>query len=126
MNKKRPPASELLPLSGPVFQILLSLSERPMHGYAILADIRSRTATAVELGAGTLYAAIKRMLLTGMVEERKAPKGERHADARRRYYGITSHGRDAARAEARRLQSLTQLAYDRRLLKDFRAAPSRR
>ncbi len=32
-----------LPLSVPVYQILLTLSDRALHGYAIIRDIRERT-----------------------------------------------------------------------------------
>lgn len=124
MTPTRPRPEELLPLSVPVFQILLSLCDGPMHGYAILADIRDRTDTAVELGAGTLYAALKRMVGGGMVEETGAPRGEANADSRRRYYRITKYGLRVATAEAERLRDLTLLAQARRLIP--RAAPSRR
>ncbi|GMR13009.1 MAG: PadR family transcriptional regulator [Gemmatimonadota bacterium] len=109
---------ERLPLSPPVFQVLLSLCERPMHGYAILTDIQDRTETTVQLGAGTLYAAIRRMYMAGMVEECDPPAGEVVTDTRRRYYRITDHGREIARAEARRVLSLAELASDRRLFVD--------
>ena len=109
---------ERLPLSPPVFQVLLSLCERPMHGYAILTDIQDRTETTVQLGAGTLYAAIRRMSSAGMVEECDPPVDEEVTDTRRRYYRLTDHGREIARAEARRVRSLAELASDRRLLAD--------
>ena len=118
-------AVERLPLSLPVFQVLLSLCEGPMHGYAILTDIRSRTDTTVELGAGTLYAAVKRMAAAGMIEESAPPAGAEVSDPRRRYYTITDHGRELARAEARRVQSLAALASDRRLISDLIPAPSK-
>lgn len=112
-----------LPLSLPVFQILLSLYEGPMHGYAILSDIHDRTDTAVELGAGTLYAAIRRMVSSGMVEECPPPRGVVVTDSRRRYYRVTRYGRVVAKAEARRLQSLTALASARKLIPDAIPAP---
>ena len=84
-----------------------------MHGYAILTDIQARSDTEIQLGAGTLYAAIKRMTASGMLEESEAPSDDAEPDIRRKYYRITRHGRDIARAEARRLRSLTALAADR-------------
>ena len=120
----RPDPVERLPLSLPVFQVLLSLCEGPMHGYAILSDIKARTDTTVELGAGTLYAAVKRMAGAGLIEESAPPEGEEVSDARRRYYRITQKGRDLAEAEARRVQSLAALASDRRLIRDVIPAPS--
>lgn len=121
-DRRRP--EEHLPLSVPVFQILLSLCEGTMHGYALLADIRSRTDTAVELGAGTLYAAIKRMVAAGMVAESSRPRGEAGTDSRRRYYRITKYGRQVAVAEAKRLRDLTVLAHTRHLIP--KVAPSDR
>ena len=120
----RPDPVERLPLSLPVFQVLLSLCDGPMHGYAVLADIKARTDTTVELGAGTLYAAIKRMAGAGLIEECDPPPGEVVTDARRRYYRITEKGRTLAATEARRLQTLAALASDRRLLSDPIPAPS--
>ena len=108
-----PDPVERLPLSLPVFQVLLSLTRDPMHGYAILTDIKARSDSDIELGAGTLYAAIKRMAASSMLEECEPPADDTNLDARRRYYRITAHGRAVARAEARRLRSLTALAADR-------------
>lgn len=116
------PTAAQLPLSVPVFQILLTLCEGPRHGYAILADIRARTDTEVELGAGTLYAAIKRMLEAEMIEEIDPPRQQMASDSRRRFYRITPYGRRVAKAEAARLQRLTLLAQDRKLISDLSAA----
>lgn len=104
---------ERLPLSLPVFQVLLSLASGPMHGYAILTDIQARSDTPIRLGAGTLYAAIKRMAAAGMVEECDPPANDPEPDTRRRYYRITGHGRELAQEEARRLRSLSAFATDR-------------
>lgn len=119
MKRRKGDADRLLPLTVPVFQILLSLSRgRPMHGYAILTDILDRADTSVKLGAGTLYAAIKRMIADGLIETAQAPPGATSEGPRRRYYAITSFGRDVARAEAARLHRLTVFARERDLLAD--------
>jgi DNA-binding PadR family transcriptional regulator len=99
-----------------VFQILLSLVDEVHHGYALIQDVRARTGGEVRLTASTLYAAVKRLLDSGWVEELKTPPaGEKH-DPRRRYYRITALGREAARAEARRLERMTAQARAKRLL----------
>jgi DNA-binding PadR family transcriptional regulator len=109
------------PLTVPVFQILLSLIDADLHGYAIIQDIRRRTGGEVSLTASTLYAAIKRMVDGGLIEEtRQRPVGERD-DPRRRYYRITRRGREAARAEAARLERLTAMAREKRLLPTLRS-----
>jgi DNA-binding PadR family transcriptional regulator len=114
-----PPALDsqaLLPLSTPVFHILLALYQQELHGYAIIQDIEQRTGGEVGLSTSTLYGAIKRMMRDGLVErsvERPDPELD---DERRRYYSITHFGREVARAEASRIERLAQLAKSARLL----------
>ena len=108
------------PLSAPVFQILLSLADEDLHGYAIIQDVAARTDGEVRLTASTLYAAVKRLLDAGWIEELvERPTAERD-DARRRYYRLTPPGRDAARAEARRIDGLAAMARAKRLLAPLR------
>ena len=57
------------PLTAPVFQILLSLVDDSLHGYAVIQDVAERTGGEVRLTASTLYAAIKRLLDAGWIEE---------------------------------------------------------
>lgn len=102
----------LLPLPLATLHILLALAEEDRHGYAILQDVEVRTAGQVRLSAGTLYRSIQRLLEGGLLEElreRERPAPERD-DERRRYYRLTSFGRDVARAEAQRLAGLVELA----------------
>ena len=113
------------PLTTPVFQILLSLVDDDLHGYAVIQDVAERTGGEVRLTASTLYAAIKRLLDSGWIEElARRPRGEKD-DPRRRYYRITRLGRDAARAEARRLERLAAMARAKRLLPPLRASEER-
>lgn len=102
-----------LPLTVPVFQILLSLSDQELHGYAVIQDIHQRTAGEVSLTASTLYAAIKRLLDAGLVEElAERPDDD---DPRRRYYRILPAGLDVARLEAARLERAVKMARQKRL-----------
>ena len=108
------------PITTPVFQILLSLVDRDLHGYAIIQDIAARTDGEVRLTASTLYAAVKRMMDTGLIEElAHRPRGAKN-DPRRRYYRITRQGLTAARAEAGRLERLAAMARAKRLLPRLR------
>ena len=104
------------PLSAQVFQILLSLIDADMHGYALIQDIRERTCGEISLTASTLYAATKRLLAAGWIDEIDYDSPPPDHDDRRRYYHISAAGRAAARAEALRLERLTSMARDRRLL----------
>ena len=119
-HDRDPAPGSLAPLSAPVFQILLALVDDDLHGYAIIQDIAARTGGEVRLTASTLYAAVKRLLDAGWIEElTERPRAERD-DPRRRYYRITRLGRDAARAEARRVERLAAMARAKRLLPPLR------
>jgi DNA-binding PadR family transcriptional regulator len=101
---------ELLPLPPATFHILLALAESDRHGYAIIQDVELRTDGALRLSAGTLYRSIQRMLEQGLIVETRDRPAPEDDDERRRYYRITSLGKAAARAEARRLADLVRLA----------------
>ena len=101
--KKPQSAEELLPLTQPVFHILLALAGEERHGYGIMQDVASQTDGALQLGPGTLYGCLKRMLTAGLVEESDERPDPTLDDERRRYYRMTPLGRRVVRAEARRL-----------------------
>ena len=113
------------PLSVPVFQILLSLADGDMHGYAIIQDVSARTGGEVRLTASTLYAAVKRLLDAGWIEELAERPNVERDDARRRYYRLTALGHEAARAEARRIDRLAAMARGKRLLPPLHPASER-
>jgi len=110
---RREPSDEadgLLPLPTAVFHILVALADRDRHGYSIMQDVAARTDGKVRLSAGTLYSAVRRMLEQGLIEELRESPDPESADERRRYYRLTRLGRDAALAEARRLQEMLSQA----------------
>jgi DNA-binding PadR family transcriptional regulator len=109
-----PQLERLLPLSPAVFHILLALADAERHGYAIMRDIDERTGGVVRVGPGMLYGSIKWLLADRFIEEvARRPKGD---DERRRYYRLTTAGRDLLRAEATRLEAAVGLARSRRVL----------
>lgn len=110
---RRDRAERHLPLSEPVFQILLALSDRDLHGYAIIQDIRARTDGAVDLTASTLYAAVRRLLDAELIRDVKQRPAD--DDPRRRYYQITALGLEVARLETERLERTLRLARQKRL-----------
>jgi DNA-binding PadR family transcriptional regulator len=109
-----PPA--LLPLPVSEFQILLALADEERHGYAIKREVADRTGGDVQLGPGTLYGSIKRMVASGLIEESDERPDPELDDERRRYYRVTSLGRQVAVAEARRMERLVRIARAKRLL----------
>jgi DNA-binding PadR family transcriptional regulator len=108
-------SEELIPLTPPVFHILVALSDQERHGYGIMQDVAAQTGNALQLGPGTLYGCLKRMLAAGLVEESDERPDPEMDDQRRRYYRITPLGRRAVRAEAERLATAVSAARARRL-----------
>ena len=104
-----------LPLSVPVFQILLSLSDQDFHGYAIIQDIRARTEAEVDLTPSTLYAAIKRLLDDRLIAEVESRPSAADDDPRRRYYRVTAAGLEVVRLEAARLERAVKMARQKKL-----------
>jgi DNA-binding PadR family transcriptional regulator len=107
---------DLLPLTPPVFHILLALADAERHGYGIMQDVARQTGGALQLGPGTLYGCLKRMLAARLVEESEERPDPELDDERRRYYRITALGDRAVRAEARRLADAVSAAIGKRLL----------
>lgn len=101
---------QLLPLTPPVFHILLALADEERHGYGIMQDVARQTDNALQLGPGTLYGCLKRMLTAGLVEESDERPDLALDDERRRYYRMTPLGKRVVRAEAQRLASAVMAA----------------
>ncbi len=114
MPKPQSP-QELLPLTPPVFHILLALTDEERHGYAIMQDVARQTGDALQLGPGTLYGCLKRMLAAGLVEQSDERPDPTLDDERRRYYRMTALGQRVVREEAKRLANAVSTAKDKRL-----------
>jgi DNA-binding PadR family transcriptional regulator len=106
----------MLPLTPAVFHILLALAEHERHGYAIMREVAADTNGALQLGPGTLYGCLKRMLASRLVEESDERPDPDLDDERRRYYRITDFGARTLRAEAERLALAVSAARAKRLL----------
>src|SRR5215813_2625964 len=108
MSHADPDVESQLPLSPPVFHVLIALADGEKHGYAILKEVEERTSSRVRLGSGTLYAIIKRLLSDGLIQEiDERPASD---DERRRYYALTAFGRKVAAAEAQRMEEMVAAA----------------
>ena len=91
----------------PTFWILTALASEPRHGYALIQDAERLSAGRVRLQAGTLYAALDRLVAEGLVE----PDREEIVRGRaRRYYRLTDDGAAALDAEAVRMQASVDAA----------------
>jgi len=105
-----------------VLHILLALSDRPRHGYAIVQEIEERTEGSVCLGTGTLYTALKRLREGGLIEEAEDPDAPASGDRRRRTYALTKRGRSELAEQAFRLEALATHARQKRVIPTPRPA----
>ena len=105
-----------LPLRPVEFEILLSLANGELHGYAILQDIAERSDGATELETGTMYRALRRLVEAGLARPASRRAARDSEDERRRYYAITALGARVAAAEAARMARLVATARASRLL----------
>jgi DNA-binding PadR family transcriptional regulator len=94
------------------FLILLVLSRGERHGYGIMKDVETESGGEVEIGIGSLYRLLGRMMRAGLV----AAGAARSGDERRRNYRLTPRGERVLREECLRLADLVQRAKARGLL----------
>jgi DNA-binding PadR family transcriptional regulator len=92
------------------FLILTALAAGSQHGYGIITDVTGISGGRVRLRAGTLYTALDRLRVDGLIEVVR----EEVVDSRlRRYYRLTPVGSERLAEEAARLQSNACVAMTR-------------
>ena len=102
--------SDFIPVSTSMFLILLCLGEGERHGYALMREIFRLTEGRIRLGPSVLYGSLGKMFDLGLIETSEYRPDRHLDDERRRYYRITSRGRQVAQAEAARMRKLAKLA----------------
>lgn len=111
------PKRKFDPIPSAAFQILLSLADADLHGYAIMRQVEEQTGGRMRLGPGTLYSSIQGLLEEGLIEELDRTADAKGGRERRRYYRLTSSGRKLARSEAERLADLLRVARTKKILR---------
>ena len=89
---------ELGRFAEPAMLFLVSLSDGPKHGYAIMGDVAAFA--GVSLGPGTLYTAITRLVEKELIAPESSP-------GRQRPYRLTAEG---AAALSEQLDTMRRLA----------------
>ena len=116
MTEAQSHPTRFLPLTPAVFHILLVLADADRHGYDIMREIASATDGKIQMGPGTLYGTIKRMLQAGLIAETDERPDPSIDDSRRRYYRLTDLGQRVLAAEVERLARLVEIAQRKDLL----------
>ena len=92
------------------FLILTALADSRQHGYGIITEVREISGGRVQLRAGTLYTALDRLRVDGLI----AVDREEIVEGRlRRYYRLTPAGSKRLAAEAARLHANAMAALSR-------------
>jgi len=94
------------------YHVLLALASAPLHGYAIKDVVAAESAGTLTPRAGSLYRVIARLMSVGYVKDTLA-NSPPHPGLARKYYALTSSGRAALAAEARRLKQSAAMAEKR-------------
>jgi DNA-binding PadR family transcriptional regulator len=102
-------AAEVKPLTEPVLLILMSLADKPRHGYALMKDIELLSNGRVSLSTGTLYGALRRLLEDVWIERFEQEDTSREKQA----YRLTVAGRGQLQQELDRMKQLTRAAAGR-------------
>jgi PadR family transcriptional regulator, regulatory protein PadR len=91
MGKKKSDRADLLPGTLDML-ILKTLSRQVMHGYGIAEHIRQVSADMLKVEEGSLYPALQRLLLQGLVA---SEWGHSANNRKAKYYRLTAAGRRA-------------------------------
>jgi PadR family transcriptional regulator, regulatory protein PadR len=91
-----------IPLRSVELHILLSVVDRPRHGYAILQEAEERTDGRPGFEIPTLYRALRRLRDADLIRTASAPEAD--PDERREYWEATRLGRRALEAELARME----------------------
>ena len=103
------------PLTPAVLHILLALSTRERHGYGIMKQVEADSHGKVNMGPGTLYGSLGRMIDAGLIRESDKRVDPELDDERRVYYELTAQGREALEAELERYREVVAVARSRTL-----------
>lgn len=109
-----PNPETLLPLKANWFHILLCLVGQEQHGYGIMQEVLERTDGKVRLWPATLYGSLKKLIEEGLIAESEERPAADLDDARRRYYRLTTLGREVLDLESARLEELVRIVHIKR------------
>ena len=98
------------PLTPAVLHILLALSNKERHGYGIMKQVEADSEGKVNMGPGTLYGSLGRMIEAGLIRESDKKIDPDMDDERRIYYKITGLGQKALAAELERYREVVAVA----------------
>jgi len=97
-----------LPLTHPIYHILLVLAAGERRGYGLKQEIARSTEGRMRVGNGSLYRSLDVLLTAGLIDETRGTIDD--APELRRLFRLTDLGERIARAETARLAQLVTVA----------------
>jgi PadR family transcriptional regulator PadR len=85
--------------------ILQTVALRPVHGHAIAKSIECRSGEVLQVGHGSLYPALQRLIKQGLIA---GEDGTSENNRKARFYRLTPKGRRKLFAETSRWQRLSE------------------
>ena len=85
--------------------ILRTVAGGPLHGHAIAKSIESRSREVLQVGHGSLYPALQRLIKNGLIV---GEDGTSENNRKARFYLLTAKGRKKLFAEASRWQRFSE------------------
>jgi DNA-binding PadR family transcriptional regulator len=85
--------------------VLAVVANRPLHGYAIIEELKARSGGELDLPEGTVYPALHRLERRGLLKSTWS-----HGEGRRRrVYRLTASGRRQLEASAREWRTFARV-----------------
>jgi PadR family transcriptional regulator, regulatory protein PadR len=85
--------------------ILQTVARGPLHGHAIAKSIEGRSGDVLQIGHGSLYPALQRLMRQELIE---AKDGSSENNRKARFYRLSAKGRRQLFAEASKWQRLSE------------------
>jgi DNA-binding PadR family transcriptional regulator len=99
-------------MSPHVLFILLSLGVKDRHGYEIMKQVNKESDGRITIGPGTLYGALKRLIVDRWVVEVGEKELAEKRNERRKYYHLTELGRKHLQTELVRYEETIEKARE--------------
>jgi len=104
MDRKSTAPSDLLPGTLELL-ILKTLVRGPLHGYGIAQYLQQVSGQVLQVGEGSLYPALQRLLVNGWAE---AEWGQSDTGRKARFYKLTVAGRRRLREEEQEFDRMVE------------------
>lgn len=105
-----PEITAFLPLPPLDLELLLAVSEAPLHGYGMMKAVEARSGGTIRVELGSLYRMVHRLEREGLIGAAEVEEADRSPGRDRRFYRMTELGNRVLAAELERLRRILEHA----------------